>query len=134
VKWNETRSATLSDPAIPIPENEFYCANSVRALHSDVATLGKHVIFVQSGKVIPPLSWVMQRIHPNLQQFGVALLTEILMPTKRPFKATHICLQRMEFQSDLHPTLKLPMMSLSNTEIVVASNVCPIFHAVPVDR
>lgn len=65
VKWNETRSAKLSDPAIPVPENEFYCANSVRALHGDVATLGKHVIFAQSGKVITLLSQLMQRIHPR---------------------------------------------------------------------
>ena len=46
VKWNETCSATFSD-TIPVL-NVFYQANSVKALHGDVAAIGKHVIFIES--------------------------------------------------------------------------------------
>jgi hypothetical protein len=61
--------------------------------------------------------------HSN--QHAIALVKEILVPNEHPLIAKHVCLQRTDFDADFHEMLHVPMLTLSDTEVIVAAAVCP---------
>jgi hypothetical protein len=59
---------------------------------------------------------------PSIQHH-VALINEILVPEVNPHIASHICLQRMDFAPELHETLKIPRLILSDAQVIATGKV-----------
>jgi hypothetical protein len=58
-------------------------------------------------------------------QYRVALVREILvLQGDKDQIASHICLQLLDFEAELHDKLRVPKLSLSSVERVVSGKVC----------
>jgi hypothetical protein len=121
--WNETRAsrATLQQPAA---SNRYIKATSFHALHGDVIRTGSHIIFKDPEDHRVRL--VVHEFAENsfFSQFRIALVHEILvLQGDKSQMASHVCLQPLDFEAELHDKLKLPKLTLSSVEQVVSGKV-----------
>ena len=123
--WNETRAsrATLQQPAAL---SRYIKATSLHALYGDVVRTGSHIIF-KDPEADNRVRLVVHEFAENSFscKFGVALVHEILVAQgDKSQVASHICLQPLDFEAELHEKLKVPKLTLSGVERVVSGKVC----------